>query len=72
MENQIYAFNLFDLQDNMCPKRPQKGLSNVCIAPITQTLFLIYCQDQPQSQLSWAELALVLIAPAAYLPGHPD
>ena len=26
---------------------------------------ILYCQAQPQSQLSWAELALVLIPPAA-------
>ena len=28
----------------------------------------IYCQAQPQSQLNWAELALVLIPPAAWPP----
>ena len=28
------------------------------------------CQAQPQSQLSWAELALILIPPAARPPGQ--
>ena len=30
-----------------------------------------YCQAQPQFQLSWAELALFLIPPAARPAGHP-
>ena len=30
--------------------------------------FFKYCQAQPQSQLSWAELALLLISPAARPP----
>ena len=29
-----------------------------------------YCQAKPQSQLSWAELALLLISPAAHPPGR--
>jgi hypothetical protein len=31
----------------------------------------IYCQAQPQFQLSWAELALFLIPPAARPSGQP-
>jgi hypothetical protein len=33
-------------------------------------IYVLFCQDQPQSQLSWAELTLVLIPPPVCPPAY--
>jgi hypothetical protein len=38
---------------------------------ITSLFYEEYCQAQPQNQLSWAELALLLISPAAHPSARP-
>ena len=46
-----------------------RNVLNIQIISRSLTVYIVsYCQAQPQSQLSWAELALVFISPAAHPP----
>ena len=54
-----------------CAKLMLEGAS-VLLSIVCRYSSQLYCQAQPQSQLSWTELALVLISPAARLPGRPE